>query len=79
MTVCTSSVTLPHLAMRGAPARAIEELAGQGRVDDAALHAPEPGIARCRDLEQPEGLPQVGQAVQTLGTGWRRPVGSRNH
>ena len=39
-----------HLAMRGAPARAIQELAGhQDLVDDPALHAPEPGRARDRD------------------------------
>ena len=38
-----------HLAMRGAPARAIQELAGhRGSDDDAALHAPEPGGARQR-------------------------------
>ena len=39
-----------HLAMRGAPARAIQELAGhQDSGDDAAVHAPQPGCARCRD------------------------------
>jgi integrase len=36
-----------HLAMKGAPARAIQELAGP--VDDAALHAPESGGNGRRD------------------------------
>ena len=30
-----------HLAMTGAPARAIQELAGHAAVDDATLHANE--------------------------------------
>jgi len=39
-----------HLAMKGAPARAIQELAGpRGSVDDAALHAPESGSNGRRD------------------------------
>jgi integrase len=32
-----------HLAMRGAPARAIQELAGHRELDHAALHAPQSG------------------------------------
>jgi integrase-like protein len=39
-----------QLAMRGAPARAIQELAGHsGPHDDAAVHASEPGGSRERD------------------------------
>ena len=39
-----------HLAMRGAPARAIQDLAGSHRPDDdAALHAPVAGGCGCCD------------------------------
>jgi len=39
-----------HLAMRGAPARAIHELAGHQDLDThAAVHALESGSARCGD------------------------------
>jgi integrase len=36
-----------HLAMRGAPARAIQELAGHQDLSTTKLHAPEPGGDRC--------------------------------
>lgn len=35
-----------HLAMRGATARAIQELAGSRSRDDATVHAPQPGSRR---------------------------------
>ena len=44
-----------HLAMRGAPPRAIQELAGHRERHDAALHAPQSSSARQCDspLDQP--------------------------
>jgi hypothetical protein len=39
----------PHLAIRGAPARAIQGLGTSGSQHDAALHAPESGGDRRRD------------------------------
>ena len=64
-----------HLAMRGAPARAIQELAGhRGSDDDAALHAPESGGARQRRfgcwISRPASQ-SFGDILET-GSGLRR-------
>ena len=61
-----------HLAMRGAPARAIQELAGHMDLSmtQRYMHlSPAALDAAIRLLEQPAGPPQVGRAVQSFGDG----------
>ena len=55
-----------HLAMRGAPARAIQELAGHtGSRDDAAVHAPESGGAgRAIRLLESRGSTRRGDILE---------------
>ncbi len=61
-----------HLAMRGAPARAIQELAGHKDLSmtQRYMHlSPAALDAAIRLLEQPAGPPQAGRAVQSFGDG----------
>jgi integrase len=61
-----------HLAMRGAPARAIQELAGHKDLSmtQRYMHlSPAALDAAIRLLEQPAGPPQGGRAVQSFGDG----------
>ena len=61
-----------HLAMRGAPARAIQELAGhRGSDDDAAIHAPESGGGRQRDSTA--GIARSPR--RAVATWWQRRIG----
>ncbi len=58
--------------MRGAPARAIQELAGHKDLSmtQRYMHlSPAALDAAIRLLEQPAGPPQVGHAVQSFGDG----------
>ena len=60
-----------HLAMRGAPARAIQELAGPcGSDDDAALHAPHAGGARRGDPAA-RGAERPAQPTRIRTKFWR--------
>ena len=63
-----------HLAMRGAPARAIQELAGHQDLGTTALHAPEPGGGRRSDSivgdghrHEPFGRGEIVEAAGTEG------------
>jgi integrase len=61
-----------HLAMRGAPARAIQELAGHMDLSmtQRYMHlSPAALDAAIRLLEQPAGATQVNRAVQSFGDG----------
>jgi integrase len=61
-----------HLAMRGAPARAIQELAGHMDLSmtQRYMHlSPAALDAAIRLLEQPAGAAQVNRAVQSFGDG----------
>jgi integrase len=61
-----------HLAMRGAPARAIQELAGHKDLSmtQRYMHlSPAALDAAIRLLEQPSGSTQVNRAVQSFGDG----------
>jgi integrase len=69
-----------HLAMRGAPARAIQELVGHKdlAMTQRYMHlSPAALDAAIRLLEQPAGPLQGGRAVKNFGDGGRRPLGGK--
>ena len=67
-----------HLSMRGAPARAIQELAGHEdlTMTQRYMHlSPAALDAAIRLLDQPAGPRIQRRADQSFGDGWRRGVG----